>query len=61
MRMMISKWIIDRVAQQNPTLKEFVTNYPRLNAAVLASGRNNDENDDENNVYIDLEGYVKLT
>ena len=28
---MISKWIIDKVTQRNPTLQEFIENYGDLN------------------------------
>ena len=33
MRVMISKWIIDKVTQRNPTLQEFIENYENLNKA----------------------------
>ena len=30
---MISKWIIDKVTQRNPTLQDFIENYGDLNKA----------------------------
>ena len=37
MRIMISKWILDRVKQRNPTLAEYVDNYGSLNEQSITA------------------------
>ena len=43
MRIMISKWILDRLNQRNPTLAEYVDNYGSLNEQTLVTGKNVDD------------------
>ena len=42
MRIMISKWIFDKVKQRNPTLAEYVDNYGSLNQQSQITAKSNE-------------------
>ena len=57
MRMMISKWVLDKVSERNPTLSQFIGQFERLNAQSVA-GRNGGEDEDIDGVVLEYEDYL---
>ena len=45
MRIMISKWIFDKVKQRNPTLAEYVDNYGSLNQQSQITAKSSEMED----------------